>query len=213
MLGLDARTEPDAAEIRRAKRRLCLATHSDKTASPGAATAFNVVIAAAEVLLDPAMRARYDTGMRAAGGAPAPAPAAAAPGCHDAGSCDCCGADLAEPPGIYVPVRCATCPVYPCGHCVRVGSRGWGIRCMSSPTASRRHVQGRLAPGCVAGRLTLLPHLCKWHSRGSDRTACMPALSAKVCFTILLSRRCHTWSAPRVAQTRAPGVWLQVFAA
>lgn len=69
MLGLDADARPDEADIRRAKRSRSLATHPDKTDSPGASYAFHVVIAASEVLLDSTRRTRYDAGMRAAAGA------------------------------------------------------------------------------------------------------------------------------------------------
>lgn len=87
VLGLDPAKQPGEDEIRRAKRRLCLLTHTDKTDSPGARVAFNAVIEAADTLLDASRRARYDADMRRAQTQAAAAAAGATGGEHSEGVC------------------------------------------------------------------------------------------------------------------------------
>lgn len=104
------------ADLRQAKRKLALLTHPDKCSTPGASEAFQLVTKAAETLLEPSLRHRYDCGRREAygGGAQPDGPAQ-----QPAGD------------GFYVQYRCAS--VHPIllqeDSCQRERSNvGWCVR-------------------------------------------------------------------------------------
>ena len=58
MLGVQPRAKP--AHVRHAKNRRVLLTHPDKTDCPGAEQAFELVVEAADVLLNSVARKQYD---------------------------------------------------------------------------------------------------------------------------------------------------------
>jgi len=65
---LNVSKKADSAEVKRAHRRLALEYHPDKNSSPEAVQIFMDVQRAYEILIDPVLRRRYDSGLGAAEG-------------------------------------------------------------------------------------------------------------------------------------------------
>ena len=97
---LQVASNSDADAIRRAKRRLSLATHPDKSPVPGAREAFELVTEAADHLLDEKKRVRYARDLAAS-------VEAAAASADRTGSSD---EDAIG--GIYMHAGCVTLPLF-----------------------------------------------------------------------------------------------------